>query len=317
MAVGKVLCFSNNGDMFKLLFEEITVKNLNFTCRWMPTHSVQKGTELPPDVSPLDVIGNDFADKQADLAAAYHVISLNASSIALWYGCLAWRIQRRNVCILASLEARKRGEPPNKQEMILPKLPDPEALFPFSSHVAFSTGTGFIRCARCNQSYESKHEYVRKWLITDCPMINSDLDRPRPLALELLHIGSRGIHPSHHINTFRGLVYCRTCGAKAGNTAAGFIKLLAVPCRAPQSNGKDNIKRLAAGKLPRGAKSWPCDDITDVQTNKRFRRELLSAFALQVLSDHPGLSESEAKVVAKTFFKCADFASSMSVPGSG
>ena len=100
------------------------------------------------------------------------------------------------LCILASLEARKRGEPPNKQEMILPKLSDPEALFPFSSHVAFCTGTGFVRCARCNQSYDSKHEYVRKWLLTDCPMINSDVDRPRPLALELLHDGNRGIHPT-------------------------------------------------------------------------------------------------------------------------
>ena len=79
--------------MSKLLLKEITVKNLNFTCRWMPSHSPQKGTELPPDISPMDVIGNSFADKQADLAAAYHVISLNASCIALWYGCLAWRIK--------------------------------------------------------------------------------------------------------------------------------------------------------------------------------------------------------------------------------
>ena len=148
-------------------------------------------------------------------------------------------------------------------------------------------------------------------------MINSDVYRPRPLALELLRIGNRGIHPSHHINTFRGIVYCRTCGAKAGNTAAGFIKLLGVPCRPPQTYGKDNIKRLAAGRLPRGAKSWPCDDITDVQTNKRIRREPLSDFALQVLSDHPGLSESEAKVVTNTLLRCADFASSISVPVSG
>ena len=148
-------------------------------------------------------------------------------------------------------------------------------------------------------------------------MINSDVDRPRPLALELLHIGNRGIHPSHRVNTLRGLVYCRTCGAKDGNTAAGFIKLLAVPCRAPQTYGKDNIKRLAEGRLPRGAKSWPCDDIADVQTNKRIRKEPLSDFATQVLRDHPGLSESEAKVVAKTLFRCADFASSMSVPVSG
>ena len=101
--------------MFKLLFEEISVKNLTFTCRWLPSHSAQKDSELPPDVSPMDVIGKDFADKQADLGAAYHVISFKASSIALWYVCLAWRIQRRNVCILASLEARKRGESPTRR----------------------------------------------------------------------------------------------------------------------------------------------------------------------------------------------------------
>ena len=104
-------------------------------------------------------------------------------------------------------------------------------------------------------------------------MLHSDEDRPRPLPLELLHIGNRAIHPSHKINTFRGLVYCRTCGAKAGNTAAGFIKLLAAPCRAPQTHGKDNVKRLAEGRLPRGTKSWHCDDITDVQTNKHIRKD--------------------------------------------
>ena len=148
-------------------------------------------------------------------------------------------------------------------------------------------------------------------------MLNSDADRPRPLALELLHIGNRAIHPSHRINTFRGLVSCRTCGAKAGNTAAGFIKLLAVPCSAPQIYGKDNIKRLAEGRIPRGTKSWPCDDITDVQTNKRIRKEPLSDFATQVLRDHPGLSESEAKVVAQTLLRCADLTSRVSESVTG
>ena len=73
----------------------------------MPSHSERKGTELPPDVTPIDVIGNDFADKQTDLAAIDHVINLNASACVLWYCSLASRIQKRNVCIMASLEARK------------------------------------------------------------------------------------------------------------------------------------------------------------------------------------------------------------------
>ena len=95
------------------------------------------------------------------------------------------------------------------------------------------------------------------------------------------------------------------------------MKLLAVPCRAPQTYGKDNIKRLAEGRLPCAAKLWPCDDIADVQTNKRIRKEPLSDFATQVLRDHPGLSESEAKLVAQTLLRCADFASRVSESVTG
>ena len=101
---------SNNGDMFKSLFEEILLKQLDFAVRWMPSHSERKGIDLPPEVTPLDVKGNDFADKQADLAAEEHVINLNASSVVLNYSSLAQRIQKRNVCIMASLGARKKGE---------------------------------------------------------------------------------------------------------------------------------------------------------------------------------------------------------------
>ena len=160
-----------------------------------------------------------MADNQAELAADEHVINLNASSVVLNYS-LAVRIQKRSVCIMASLDARKKGEE-NKVDKILAKQPDPSALFPFSSHVAFMTDSGFITCARCSQSYHRKREYISKWLMTDCPMLHSDEDRPRPLPLELLHIGNLSIHHSHKINTFKGLIYCRTCGARAGSTAAG------------------------------------------------------------------------------------------------
>ena len=59
---------------------------------------------------------------------------------------------------------------------------------------------------------------------------------------------------------------------------------------------------------PRGCTDWPCDLITDVQTSKRIRAEPLSDFEAQVLEDHPGLSKVEAKVVANTLLRCADFA---------
>ena len=137
--------------------------------RWMPSHSERKGSDLPPEVTPLDVKGNQLADNQAELAAEEHVINMNASSVVRNYSSLAQRIQKRNVCIMASLDARKESEVV-KVDKILPKLPDPSVLFPFSSHLAFATESGFIKCARCNQSYHRKHGYVRKWLVTG-PML--------------------------------------------------------------------------------------------------------------------------------------------------
>ena len=82
----------------------------------------------------------------------------------------------------------------------------------------------------------------------------------------------------------------------AGNIAVGFLKLIAKHCKPPGQVGIDNPKRLAVGRLPRGVPVWPCEAITDAPTVKRIRAQPLSAFATQVLEDHPGLSVAEAKV---------------------
>ena len=42
----------------------------------------------------------------------------------------------------------------------------------------------------------------------------------------------------------------------------------------------------------------------------------LSDFAAQVLKDHPGLSVAEAKVVADTLLRCADFVAQQRNTGS-
>ena len=74
---------------------------------------------------------------------------------------------------------------------------------------------------------------------------------------------------------------------------------------------QDTKKRLAEGRLPRGIKTWPCDDIADVQAAKRVRAQPLSDFETKVLEDHPGLTTAEAKVVASTLLRCADYAASL------
>ena len=51
-----------------MLFDEIRIKDLTSTVRWMPSHTIP-GDDLLPDVSATDVFGNDFADQQAEVAA--------------------------------------------------------------------------------------------------------------------------------------------------------------------------------------------------------------------------------------------------------
>ena len=40
-------------------------------------------------------------------------------------------------------------------------------------------------------------EKFRKWLITECPTLNSSIDRPRSMPAEFVYVGSRSIQASH------------------------------------------------------------------------------------------------------------------------
>ena len=104
-------------------------------------------------------------------------------------------------------------------------------------------------------------------------------------------------------------MYCRQCGCRASTKDASFIKLLAQACQAPGVYGLDNVKRLRLGKLPRHVKNWPCDLIqSDHDVNARIQDAPLSEFERQVLQDHPELSAVEAKVIANTLLRCAEYA---------
>ena len=165
-------------------------------------------------------------------------------------------------------------------------------------------------CARCNQSYPRDHEYIRKWLTTDCPMLNSSIDKPRPIPLALLHVGSKSVHVSHKINIFRGLMYCRKCGCRASTQGVNFIEKLSHPCAPPGPYGQDNLNRFALGKLPRRVVDWPLSlvDVSAGTLENRVASYPLSDFEQQIVSDHPELTVAECKIVAKMLSACAEFA---------
>ncbi len=70
------------------------------------------------------------------------------------------------------------------------------------------------------------------------------------------------------------------------------------------------MKRLRLGKLPRSVKHWPCDQFLDHDNDviASIQSAPLSDFERQVLSDHPGLSVAEAKVIADMLLRCAEYA---------
>ena len=72
-------------------------------------------------------------------------------------------------------------------------------------------------------------------------------DRPEPL--QLLH----GAHRSHRINFFRGITWCRRCGA----WAVKQLRLLEHACAGPPLR-KERRNRLNKGLTPMPGMAWPC-----------------------------------------------------------
>ena len=61
--------------------------------------------------------------------------------------------------------------------------------------------------------------------------------------------------------------------------------------------------------MPRQVSGWPCDLIlSDYNVSARLQEVPLSDIEKQVLRDHPELSVTEAKVIANTLLRCAEFA---------
>jgi hypothetical protein len=74
---------------------------------------------------------------------------------------------------------------------------------------------------------------------------------------ESLHRGNADTHSSHTLFSFRGLIYCNRCGARAG---ASQVRLLAKPCDAPGQHRNQVLKCINCNNLPNGVLKWPDDE---------------------------------------------------------
>ena len=93
--------------------------------------------------------------------------------------------------------------------------------------------------------------------MTECKQQHTDSrDRPRAIGSQV-YIGHKITHESHDLINLRGLIYCNQCGCAGSHR----VYNLGQPCKpvdwSIQSHGRESLKKLRQGLLPRHIKEWP------------------------------------------------------------
>ena len=216
----------------------------------MPSH-LKDEDERPPSVSLDDLKGNRLADELAGGAARRFALPLHVAGPYLYYARLVKRIQHRLTTVLISLPDR--AKPKHLAAPVRIKRPPITELIEESQHLIHADSNR-VGCLRCHNNFSAADPQLKQWLLTSCCAIATSSDRPVPLPFEELHIGNKFTHISHQLNKFRGLVYCRKCGCRAGRS---LLRNLSGRCMPPSDYGLLSIQKLQDGKLPPGLTTWP------------------------------------------------------------
>ena len=114
-----------------------------------------------------------------------------------------------------------------------------------------------VYCTVCMSNFALGDPSCKHWLQTACPgksCTSSSADH-KPIKVDLsLHRGNSNTHISHEIFSFRGLIYCSRCGARAGKKQ---FRLLAKPCTTITTYGEHVLNSIRNNKLPTGLTTWP------------------------------------------------------------
>ena len=239
---------SSNCDLFHHIFQQTYLKAIKLTVRWMPSHSDKKPGPLPSDVTPLDVLGNAFADKFADEAATPVQVSLNVGRKCIHFYNLVKKIQHRIAAIMSNLPDRKKLLTVRATKETQRTL---ETQMLESAHNVVKDGERYT-CVTCTNSFLKTDTLIQSWLQTSCRLLPIS-NRPTSIENDSLHIGNLSIHSSHRLATHRGLIYCNSCGSRAG----ACLKNLARSCNPRTVYGKLSLKAIRNDCLPPNLDSWP------------------------------------------------------------
>jgi hypothetical protein len=210
---------------------------------------------LPVGVSSLDVIANDHADRLAKEAAASVQLSRAHTSHYIYYSTLVGRIQRRLATILLYLPRR---ETIRKEKEPKPPTVKRDQLLLNTSHTIVCSRSRYS-CRKCQNNFHTSDPSFNTWLQTSCtPLVPAVVhDVPRPITNHnVVHIGNSVTHVSHRLFIYRGLIYCESCGARAGASQIRKLSKICVPAE-PESAGQKVVQCIRAGRRPAGVTIWP------------------------------------------------------------
>ena len=118
-------------------------------------------------------------------------------------------------------------------------------------------------CVECWQWQPRAAEKARQWLQVCVPKPemtkvynDSSFAGPRSVPSSMLpwRVGEHQAHHSHTLRLFRGIAYCKVCGAYSH---CRIIRLVE-PCGPPSASAIKTLRRIERGLLPSSAlKAWP------------------------------------------------------------
>ena len=137
-----------------------------------------------------------------------------------------------------------------------PKL---DQLLNDTSHAVSHRGNR-IFCSTCLSISASTDLACKHWLSIQCVPVDASanssathIHTPKPIN-EQLHLGNQISHPSHKLHSYRGVIYCNSCGTRAGRNQ---IRRLAKQCEPPSEAGKGFLQKISGGLFPPGYEQWP------------------------------------------------------------
>ena len=232
---------STNCDLFKLIFQLLKTRGISVTVRWMPSH-LKPSDPRPAGVTEVDIIGNNFADVKAGVAAKRLMVPLNVSTPCLYYYSLVRRIQKRLIDIVTHLPHRVKTPRPKPIPHIRESLED---ISRTSQHVVIFNAIR-VTCIVCMCSLPVKSNTTKLWLGTSCNPVKQSNGVPVKLHNCIIQIGYISTHLSRDLHVLGGTIFCNKCGSHANNK---IVNLGGVCC--PATYGKAQLRAIRSGKIPK------------------------------------------------------------------